>query len=172
LTEYVSHDAFCADTRITSLLEQLKASLNQPNGDVFASLVSIKSGVDVRLWAYQPPVHFSRSNSASIFTSTEVFDWGNGPRGGPAPNLGTFAQVIQPKLQEVFNAPNMETYCDNLTKVLNLAIPWPYGNIRYYNLYKPSSSNIALDFRTWLIGFEYLNGQPFLHSMVTIIWEP
>ncbi len=66
----------------------------------------------------------------------------------------------------------METYCDNLTKVFNLSRPWPYTNVHYYNLYKPSSSDATLDFRTWLIGFVYVNGQPFLHSMVSIVWEP
>ena len=52
LTEYVSHDAFCADTRIPILIEQLKGSMNQSNGDMFAGLVSPVHGVDVRLWAY------------------------------------------------------------------------------------------------------------------------
>jgi hypothetical protein len=69
---------------------------------------------------------------------------------------------------EVVNAPNMETYCDNLTKVFPLSTPWPYPNIRYYNLYKPASGQ-TFDFRTWLIGFEYINNQPYLHSMVTIV---
>jgi hypothetical protein len=75
-------------------------------------------------------------------------------------------------MQEVFNAANMETYCDNLTKVFPLSNPWPYTNIRYYNLYKPSTTPADLDFRTWLIGFEYIDGQPYLHSLITIPWEP
>ena len=79
--------------------------------------------------------------------------------------------MVQPKLQEVFNAPDMETYCDNLTKVFPLATPWPYSNIHYYNLYKPATDQ-QFDFRTWLIGVEYVNGQPYLHSMVSIVWEP
>ena len=65
----------------------------------------------------------------------------------------------------------METYCDNLTNVFPLSTPWPYTNIHYYNLYKPATDQ-QLDFRTWLIGVEYINGQPYLHSMVSIVWEP
>jgi hypothetical protein len=137
---------------------------------MFSAQVSPNHGVDVRLWAYQPPVNFSATTAGGVFTSTEVYNWGSGPRGEP--DLGTFTQVIQPAMQEVFNAANMETYCDNLTKVYPLATPWPYTNIRYYNLYKPGTPGTELDFRTWLIGFEYINGQPYLHSMVTIPWEP
>jgi hypothetical protein len=55
--------------------------------------------------------------------------------------------------------------------VFPLATPWPYTNIHYYNLYKPATDQ-QLDFRTWLIGVEYVNGQPYLHSMVSIVWEP
>jgi photosystem II stability/assembly factor-like uncharacterized protein len=172
LSDYVSHDAFCADTRIPALIGQLKGSMNQSNGGVFSTLVSPVHGVDVRLWAYQPAVHFNTSAASNLFTSSEIYDWGIGPRGGTEPDTGTFTQIIQPKLQEVLNAPTLESYCDDLTKVYPLSNPWPYINIRYYNLYKPSTTPTDLDFRTWLIGFEYIDGQPYLHSMVTIQWEP
>lgn len=170
LTEYVTHDAFCADTRIPILLEQLKGSMNQLNGDMFASLVNPTNGVNVHLWAYAAPINFTATTARNAFTSTEIYNWGSGPRG--TPDLGTFKDIIQPKVVEVLNAPNMETYCDNLTKVFNLYEPWKYGDIRYYNLYKPATSGVDFDFRTWLIGFEYINRQPYLHSMVTIVWEP
>ena len=170
LTEYVSHDAFCADTRIPALIEQLKGSMNQSNGDMFAALASIKSGIDVRLWAYQPAVNFTTTSARNAFTDTTVYNWGSGPRGEP--DFGTFAQVIQPKMLDVFNASNIETYCDNLTKVFPLATPWPYTNIRFYNLYRPGTPGTELDFRTWLLGFEYLGGQPYLYAMVNIVWEP
>jgi len=72
---------------------------------------------------------------------------------------------------DTLNAPNMETYCDDLTKVFPLSDPWPYHNVRFYNLYKPASSEV-FDFRTWLIGIEYINNQPFLYAMINIVWEP
>jgi hypothetical protein len=171
LADYVSHDAFCADTRIPILIEQLKASMNQSNGDMFAGIVSPVHGVDVRLWAYDAAANYSVPTARNVFTSTDIFRWGSGPAGGTEYGTGTFSQIIQPKVLEVVNAPNMETYCDNLTKVFPLSHPWPYTNIRYYNLYKPGSAQV-LDFRTWLIGIEYINGQPYLYAMVTIVWEP
>ena len=166
----VSHEAFCADTRVPALIEQLKASMNQSNGDQFASLVSPSHGVNVRLWAYSSEVNFSTTQARAVFTSTDSYNWGGGPSG--IPDVGSFKDVIQPKLLDVLNAPNRETYCDELTKVFPLSNPWPYPDIRYYNLYKPATPGVEFDFRTWLIGFEYINNQPYLHSLVTIVWEP
>lgn len=170
LTEYVSHDAFCADMRIAPLIDQLKQAVFLSNGEQFASLVSPTHGVDIRLWAYANAVNFSRDKVKTIFTSNESYIWGGGPSG--TPDVGTFADVVQPKMIDVFNAPNKELYCDNLTKVYPLAVPWPYPNIRFYNLYKPATPEVELDYRTWLIGIEYIDGQPYLYGMVSIVWEP
>jgi hypothetical protein len=166
----ITHEAFCADTRIAPLIDQLKGSMNQSNGDMFSYLVGPVYGLDVRLWAYQPAVNFNAYTARSVFTSTNSYTWGTGP--SLITDVGSFKDVIQPKLLDVLNAPNMETYCDSLDKVYPLANPWPYPNVRFYNLYKPGTPGIVLDFRTWLIGFEYINDQPYLHSMVTIVWEP
>ena len=168
-TDPTTHDAFCADTRIAPLIEQLKGSLNQSNGDMFSALVSPTHGVDVRLWAYSAPVNFNTTSAKNIFADTTSYTWGGGPSG--IPDIGAFKDTIQPKLLDVLNAPNIETYCDNLTKVYPLATPWPYPNVRYYNFYKPATSN-GFDFRTWLVGIEYVNGQPYVSALVTIVWEP
>jgi hypothetical protein len=169
LTEYVPHADFCADSRVTALIDQLKGSVNQSNGDMLAGIVSPTHGLNVNLWAYASPNNFNTSTAGTIFTSADSYNWGGGPSG--TPDVGTFSQVIQPRLQEVFNAPNMETYCDSLTDVFPLSNPWPYTNVRYYNLYKPATAQ-QFDFRTWLVGVEYVNGQPYLHSLVSIVWEP
>jgi hypothetical protein len=165
----ITHEAFCADTRIPPLIEQLKTSVNQSNGEAFAALVSPTNGLKVRLWAYSGEIHFNPTSAKTIFTSPDAYEWGGGPSGGSM--YGSFKDIIQPKLLDVLNAPNMETYCDNLTKVYPLSNPWPYPNYRYYNLYKPASAAF-FDFRTWLIGFEYVNGQPYISALVTIVWEP
>lgn len=172
LTEYVSHEEFCADTRIPSMIVQLQQALNESSGELFAPKVGPIHGVDIRLWAYQDAVNFSRAESLNIFTSTESYNWGSGPSGNP--DIGTFTEVIYPKLYEVFNDQNRQAYCDDLTKVYPLLHPWPqeYRGIRYYNLYKPAPLGEEFDYRTLLIGFEYVDGQPYLFGMVSIIWEP
>lgn len=169
LTEYVTHEAFCADTRILPLIEQAKQSMNQSNGSLLGQIVSPVHGVNMHLWAYGPGVNFTQAAAANIYTDPTVYNWGGGPSG--IPDTGTFNAVVKPKYLEVFNAPNMETYCDSLDKVFPLSRPWPYPNIRFYNLYKPASDQF-FDFRTLLVGVEYVNGQPYIYGMVTIIWEP
>jgi hypothetical protein len=169
LTEYITHEAFCADTRIPPLIEQAKQSMVQANGNLLGPIVSPVHGVNMHLWAYGPGINFTQAAAADIYASTTVHNWGGGPSG--IPDTGTFNDVVKPKYLEVFNAAGRETYCDDLTKVFPLSRPWPYPNIRFYNLYKPASDQF-FDFRTLLVGIEYINGQPYVYGMVTIIWEP
>ena len=75
----ITHETFCADTRIAILIDQLRGSMNQSNGDMFSALVSPTHGVDVRLWAYQPAVNFNTTSATSVFTSTDSYNWGAGP---------------------------------------------------------------------------------------------
>jgi hypothetical protein len=123
----------------------------------------------MHLWAYGPGINFTQTTATTIYADNTVYNWGGGPSGQP--DTGTFNATVKPKYFEVFNAANRETYCDDFTKVFPLSRPWPYDNIRFYNLYKPATDQL-FDFRTLLIGFEYINGQPYLYGMVTIIWEP
>jgi hypothetical protein len=169
LTEYVTHASFCADTRILPIIEQIKQSMNQSDGGMIAPWVSPIHWVNMHLWAYGPGINFTQATAANLYTNTTVYNWGGGPSG--IPDTGMFNTVVKPKFLEVLNATNRETYCDNLTKVFPLSTPWPYPNIRFYNLYKPAFGQF-FDFRTLLIGIEYINGQPYLYGMVTIIWEP
>ncbi len=170
LTEYVTHDTFCADSRVLTLIEQVKQSMQQSNGTLLSPVVSPTHGVNMHLWAYGPGINFPPNKVAGIYTDPTVYSWGGGPSG--LPDTGTFNDKVKPKYLEVFNAINRETYCDNLTKVFPLSRPWPYRNIHYYNLYKPATPDVFFDFRTLLVGIEYINGQPYLYGMVTIIWEP
>jgi photosystem II stability/assembly factor-like uncharacterized protein len=169
LTEYVTHAAFCADSRVLPLIEQVKQSMVQSNGNLLGPIVSPVHGVNMHLWAYGPGINFTQAAAANIYTNTTVYNWGGGPSG--IPDTGTFNDVVRPKYADALNAPNRETYCDDLTKVFPLSRPWPYPNIRFYNLYKPATGQ-NLDFRTVLVGIEYVSGQPYVYSVVTIIWEP
>jgi hypothetical protein len=169
LTEYVTHEAFCADTRVLPLIEQAGQSMAGSNGKLLGPIVSPVHGVNMHLWAYGPGINFTQATAANMYADTTVYNWGGGPSG--IPDTGTFNDLVKPKYLEVLNAPNRETYCDDLTKVFPLYMPWPYPNIRFYNLYKPASDQF-FDFRTLLVGIEYINGQPYIYGMVTIIWEP
>jgi len=50
--------------------------------------------------------------------------------------------------------------------------PWPYPDIHYYAVVKPGTPGIDLDWKIWLVGFEYVNGQPYLYGANRYVWEP
>jgi len=170
LTEHVTHDAFCADARIAPFIEQFKQSLNSSDGNLLSTLVSPTHGVIFHLWKYGPGINFTQTTAKNIFTETTSYNWGGGPSG--IPDAGAFKDVVKPKYLDALNAPNRESYCDSLTKVFPLFDPWPYHTIRYFNLYKPATPDVFFDFRSLLIGIEFINNQPYLHSVITFVWEP
>jgi hypothetical protein len=170
LTEYVTHDAFCADTRISTLIEQLKGSVNQSNGDMFASLVGSKHGAAINFWRNVPSTNYTSDTARTIFTDTTTHDWGTGPAAGPTGTIGTFAQVVQPDLVDVFNS-NYELGCDNPSYASMFVDPWPNTNIHYYSILKPPTLDV-FDWKVWLVGFEYVDGIPYLYGTVHYVWEP
>jgi hypothetical protein len=170
LTEYVTHDAFCADPRIPLLIDQLKGSMNQSKGDIFASLVGSKHGVAINFWRDVPPINYTKVAAQSIFSDTTLYNWGSGPAAGPAGTMGTFAQVVQPDMVDVFNS-SFQVGCDNPSYADMYVNPWPHTNIHYYSILKPPSAN-AFDWKVWLIGFEYVDGVPYLYGTIHYVWEP
>jgi SH3-like domain-containing protein len=171
LSEYVPSGTFCSDTRIQSLFVQLQQAVNTSDGTLFASLVSPNHSVEVRYRTYNAAIHYTRAQAAGVFTSTAQQNWGGGPSG--LDTIGTFADVIQPKLQEVLNAA-YESYCNNPRAASTFAQPWPgkYTNFNYYSLFKPGTPGVDLDYRQWMIGIEYVRGQPYLSVFIHVEWEP
>ena len=53
-----------------------------------------------------------------------------------------------------------------------LAQPWPkeYANINFYSLHKPSAPGFE-DWRTLLVGTEYVNGQPYVFALYNYQWS-
>jgi hypothetical protein len=172
LTEYVTQNTFCTDARILSLVQQFKQAVDQSNGTLLASLVSPIHGLDVRLWAYHEAVHFTPSETGGIFTSTQPYNWGAGPSGND--DIGTFGAIIQPKLLDTVDNPNLQITCNDSSKSGPVINRWPdyYNGTYYYTLYKPGTPGVDFDYRTWLAGFEYINGQPYLFALIEYVWEP
>jgi photosystem II stability/assembly factor-like uncharacterized protein len=172
LTEYIQPVTFCSDARIPVLLDRLQQAVNNSDGKLFASLVSPIHGVDVRLWHYATPINYTTAGAANAFTSATVQNWGAGP--SAIDTIGTFASVIQPKIQDVMNAPTYAKYCNDPKYASMFAEPWPgiYTNFNYYSLTKPGTPGFDLDFREWMVGIEYVRGQPYLVAFIHIVWEP
>ncbi len=174
LTEYVSSSTFCADARVNSLLSDLGSALLTSNGDLLASLVSPPHGTDARLWRYGTVVNYDHARARLLFDSTFQVNWGPAPGSGEN-TIGAFSQAVLPKLSEVFGS-NYELRCNDPMDLATFTlVPWPpeYTNINFYAVYKPGTEAYGgLDWRTWLVGIEYVGGRPYLFSLIHFQWEP
>ena len=174
LTEYVNPAAFCADVRVTSLLQNLEAAVNTTDGKLLESLVSPAHGLDVIYIRDGTLANYSPEEASWVFQSTYEVDWGRGAGSGE-PVKGTFPAIILPALQDVFKN---ETLTCNEIKLggATYVVEWPseYANINFYSLHNPGNdpSYGGLDWRTWLAGVEYVDGQPYLFALLNYQWEP
>lgn len=174
LTEYVGPSAFCSDARVTNLLNSLKTALLTSNGELFGSLVSPVHGLDLRLWRYGASANYSPKEAAWAFSSDYVISWGPAPGSGDE-TLGTFSAQPLPRLQEVFGA-DYSLHCNDTLDLATFSLaPWPseYANVNFYTVYKPGSEQYGgLDWRAWIVGIEYVQGQPTLFALFHFQWEP
>ncbi|MBE3037249.1 MAG: hypothetical protein IMZ62_00315, partial [Chloroflexi bacterium] len=47
-----------------------------------------------------------------------------------------------------------------------------YANVNFYTVYKPGTPGVDLDFRYWLVGVEFVQGQPYVFALIHFAWEP
>jgi hypothetical protein len=168
LSEFKSYQAFCADTRVPALITQLKQAVSTSDGALFASLVSPRHGIRVNYWQHSLPILYSTSSAQGIFADATSHDWGAGPSG--LPDIGTFSGVVQPDLQGVL-ASSYQLICDNPSYAGMFPNAWPYTNINYYAVLQPPTAQV-FDWKIWLLGFEYVDGQPYLFATIHYVWEP
>jgi hypothetical protein len=168
LTEEVSPEAFCDDLRVLDLLARLTQALTIRAGDRLAELVSPGRGLIVRHDAWNPEVHFEPAAVRDLFEDTSQYDWGI-VRDSQVPILGTFSEIILPKLETVLNAAP-EVSCNLLGVGSSAREPaWPseYQNLNFYSFYRraPEPGN-RLNWHTWAVGVEYVAGQPYVAVLV------
>jgi len=167
----ISPADFCADPQPQALINHFKSALQTSNGTLLASLVSPLHGMDARLYRNQRVVNYDQQEAQLLFDSTDKIDWGAAPSG--LVTKGSFNDVIIPALLKVFNK-DYTLDCDQVqVGGASYKATWPYAGINFYSVYfagAPNGNN--LDWRTWLIGMEYVKGQPYLYAILQFFWEP
>jgi hypothetical protein len=173
LAEQVSSTAFCSDQRIPQLLNDLGKAYTTQDGELYASLVSPAHGLDLMYLHTGRIANYSPEEAKFVFTSTYQMNWGMHPASA-LEVVGSFHEEVLPKLVETFTS-QYQLYCNDVGPGAgNYVMAWPaeYQNINFYAVFKPGTPGIDLDWRSWLIGFEYVNSQPYLFSMIQYFWEP
>jgi hypothetical protein len=174
LTEQVAPSAFCSDARVTTLIQTLASAIKGTNDDMLAALVHSLHGLDARLWRYGTVANYTPEEASWMFESEYEVNWGPAPGSGEN-TLGTFSAALLPRLQEVFGA-NYSLHCNDTLDLATFSLePWPpeYANINFYTVYYPGTEQYGgLDWRAWTVGVEYVEGQPYLFSLIHYQWEP
>ena len=168
----VGPGAFCTDVQATALIDRFKIAVQTSNGDLLGSLVSPDHGMEVRLYRMGRVVTYDAAHAKFLFQSSFQLDWGAAPASGLA-TKGSFHEEILPVLLKLFNN-NYTLKCDQIqVGGTTYQATWPYPGINFYSAYYPGTQpNSSLDWLSWQFGIEYVNGGPYLYSIMHFEWEP
>jgi hypothetical protein len=171
VTQSVS-TSFCADGKVTTLINNFKLALQTSNGALLASLVSPVHGMDARLYRSGRVVNYDREHAKFLFDSTYPVNWGSAPGSG-LETSGAFHELVIPDLLGVFNKSYTLTCNQIQVGGTTYQAAWPYTGINFYSVFYPGSQgNGSLDWHTWLVGMDSENGNPYLYAIMQFQWEP
>jgi hypothetical protein len=173
LTEYRPPSTFCGDAQAIELLDAFKNAIHSKNGEGLASLVSPLHGVTLQYLRGGKTVTYTPDKALWLFTSTYQMDWGSNPASGQEVKA-SFHEEVLPMLVDVLGG-SYTPACNNIqTGGISYTYQWPfeYGNINFYSLYRADPMGNGQNWRTWLVGMEYVNGKPYLFLLVHLFWEP
>jgi len=172
LTGQVLSAAFCQDTAVLSLLEQLQTAVANEDGDLLAELVDPQRGLRLHTSWWNPEVHVQQEDVSGLFSSTTVHDWGI-EDGSGLPISGSFGEVMLPLLQDNLLTASSKT-CNQIehgpTAGL-VRLPDGYQNVNSYSYYRPATDTIGFDWGTWVIGIEFWQSEPVLSYLVFYAYE-
>jgi uncharacterized protein YraI len=163
--EYVEPDTFCKDERPKTVIGDLAKSIEGGDGRLLSTLVSPMHGVTIRLWRDETDINILYY-APNLYDSDYPINWGNAP-GTTKDVFGIFDKTVYPYLDNVFGS-TYEVYCNDDSKVTNIDQPWlpQYENINYYTVYRPETKAGEGDWQAWLVGFDYVNGKPYLFALI------
>jgi len=161
----------CSDPQATALIDSLKMAVTNGDGPLLASLVSPTNGVDVAYFHNGKVIKYDQTQDRFLFETTYEADWGDDPASG-AKKTGSFHDVVVPKLKESFGQA-YTLHCNELKYGgASYPVTFPY-NKDFYSIYFPGTeANGNLDWHTWVVGIEYVNGKPYLYALMQFYWEP
>ena len=163
---------FCADIRGTDLIKTFSQALADKNGELLASLVSPSYGMDVRYYRDGKVINYDVEHAKFVFETTFQADWGLSFGSGEA-TIGSFQVVILPSLQKVFTE-NSLVICSQIQTGGATYIPeWQYPDMNFYSVYYVGTEEFGnLDWETWAVGMDTIDGKPYLAALSHFVWEP
>ncbi|MEX0788294.1 MAG: hypothetical protein WD906_04925 [Anaerolineales bacterium] len=167
LTEDVSVERFCADPRAEATRGHVVTALVDQDGPGLSSLVSPKRGLFVRVGSWNSETVIGPSSVSGIFGAAPSV-WGH-HRGDAVPLTGTFQNVVLTDFEDV-RAEAVQEACGTIpTGESGPSADWPpeYAGLNLYTFYLPSSSiETRFGWKSWVVAFEYLRGQPYVAGIL------
>lgn len=168
ITEDVMGSSFCADPRVPELANQFILALKGRDGGKLSNLVSPKRGLIIRHDWWNPEVNIGFSSVSGLFLDPTPRTWGVN-RDSELIIDGTFREVILTQLEDVFSiAP--EFHCSELgvgSTAQDAIWPSEYSNMNYISFHRAAPEpGSQLNWRTWALGIEYLDGVPYLAILI------
>lgn len=170
LTEAVPSTGFCQDPRPVKVLEALQASIEHSDAGSLAAILSPRRGLIIRHDPWNPEIRIPLDQVAGIFVDPREFDWGT-RFGSETAIRGSFSEVIVPALRDTFEGQTITACNEVLVGSTADSVEWPtpYENLNFYSIYRPASrGGNPFNWRSWLIGFEYVDGQPTIAVMLEV----
>jgi len=166
-----STSSICTDPQVTTLIDSFKSAVLTSDGLLLSSLVSPTRAMDVAFFRDGTVITYDQEHAKFLFETTFEVDWGTEPGSGAA-KKGSFHDVVVPELVKIFNEP-YTLHCNELKHGgATYELDWPYEG-EFYSVYFPGTeANGNLDWHTWVIGIEYVDGKPYIYALMQFFWEP
>jgi hypothetical protein len=163
--------SICNDPQVTALIDSFKTAVLNSDGSLLSSLVSPTRHMDVAFFRDGTVITYDPEHAKFLFETTFEVDWGTEPGSG-ASKIGSFHDVVVPELVKVFNQP-YTLHCNELKLGgATYEADWPYEG-EFYSVHFPgTAANGNMDWQTWVMGIEYVNGKPYIYALLQFFWEP
>jgi hypothetical protein len=164
--------AFCNDPRGPELIKSLTTAFASKDGALLSSLVSPTQGMNVMYYRDGKVINYDVEHAKFVFETTFEADWGLS-FGSGEPTKGSFQEVVLPDLQIVFK-PAAQLICNQLKVGGATYVPeWPYPYLDYYSVHFPGTDEFGgMNWQTWGVGMEDVNGKLYVAALVHYVWEP
>ena len=160
----------CADPQVIALIDSLKTSMLTADGKLLSSLIS-PQGMEVRYFRNGKVITYTPYQANFLFVTTYQAKWGTEPGSG-LPKKGAFHDVIVPELVTIFNQP-YTLHCNEIRHGgATYEVSWPYARDFYAIHFAGTEQYSYMDWHTWVVGVEYVNGKPYIYALVNFFWEP
>lgn len=170
-TPSTSTSNICTDPQVTALIDSFKKAVLTSDGMLMSSLISPTRQMDVAFLRAGTVMTYTPEHAKFFFETTFEVDWGTAPGSGE-PVKGSFHEVVVPELVKAFNQP-YTLHCNELKHGgATYELEWPYEG-EFYSVYFPGTeANGNLDWHTWVLGIEYVDGKPYIYALMRFFWEP